>query len=629
MIKKFLTPIAIIAILWALFQLYLAGIGPMTAQIQRSVHVAFALALTFLLVRRGKDSKVFLFRYFDFVLVAVSLASGAYVYLSEDRLVARTQFVSELSYMDYFFGIVIVLLVLEASRRLVGKTMTILAAVFIFYAFFGNLVPGLLNHSGLDFKQMVEIMFLSADGILGVPTGVSVDYVFYFIMFAAFLEISGGGRLFIDLAFKITGRMKGGPAKAAIMASGGMGTISGSAVGNVASTGVFTIPLMKRAGYTPKFAASIEALASTGGQILPPIMGAAAFLLADTVGVPYTEVILSALIPALLFYMALLIMVHLQAIKGDVTTYSRDVQTKKESVLKRIHLLLPLGLLVFLIFSGATLQSAAFWSILSVIGVSYIRKETRFSLTNILDGLVQGSKQAVQVAIPCAVAGIVVGVVTHSGLGMKLGNLIINASFGIPVLSAILVAIGCIILGMGMPTTSAYIMGAMLLAPSLISLDFHPVAAQLFVLYFAVLSMITPPIALATYSAATIAKTDTNTTGFYAFFLGIPLYLIPFAFLFNPAMLLYGEISSIIWVTFTTTIGLFMLSSAVIGYLFDNLGTGMRWILMILSACLIIPEGFTDIIGVIFAGIIILWKKRTVIEAAKNNSKKQKMDQAT
>lgn len=608
--KKYLYPLAIIGILWALFQLYLAGVGPMTAQVQRSLHVAFALALAFLIARRGENSKFFFIRYFDYVLAALSLASGLYVFIEADRLVARTQFVSALAPLDYFFGILVVLLILEASRRLVGKVMTILAVIFIAYAFYGSWAPGLFAHGGLSLKQMVEIMFLSADGIIGVPIGVSVDYVFYFILFAAFLEISGGGKLFIDIAFKLTGRMKGGPAKAAVVASSGMGTISGSAVANVASTGVFTIPLMKKAGYTPRFAASVEALASTGGQILPPIMGAAAFLLADTVGIPYTDVVLSALIPALLYYVALLIMVHLQAVKGGIKTYVPEENKNEPKIITRIHLLFPLALLVYLIFAGGTLQTAAFWSIVSVVAVSFLRKETRFTISGVLDALVQGSKQAVQVAIPCAVAGIIVGVVTHSGLGMKLSNIIIDVSFGIPLLTALLVAIGCIILGMGMPTTSAYIMGATLLAPALISLSFEPIAAHLFVLYFACLSMITPPIALATYSAAGIAKSDPNSTGYLAFFIGIPLLLIPFAFLFDPAMLLVGSVADTIWVTLTTLIGLFILSTAVIGYLFTDLNKSIRWLLTLISLLLIVPEGYTDLVGIVAFIIVAVILKR-------------------
>lgn len=627
--KKYLYPIAFIGIIWALFQLYLAGVGPMTAQVQRTLHVAFALAMAFLIARRGQDSKIFFVRYFDYVLVALSLATGFYVYFEADRLVARTHFVSALSPMDYFFGILTVLLVLEASRRLVGNVMTGLAVIFIVYAFFGQWAPGLFAHGGLNLKQMVEIMFYSADGIIGVPIGVSVDYVFYFILFAAFLEISGGGKLFIDLAFKVTGRMKGGPAKAAIVASTGMGTISGSAVANVASTGVFTIPLMKKAGYTPRFAAAVEALSSTGGQILPPIMGAAAFILADTVGIPYTDVVLAALIPALLFYIAIFFTVHLQAVKADIKTYEREEKTDEPNVFNRIHLLLPLVLLVILIFTGGTLQTAAFWAIVSVVAVSFLRKETRFTLPKVLEALVQGSKQSIQVAIPCAVAGIIIGVVTHSGLGMKLSNIIIDLSFGIPVLTALLVGIGCIVLGLGMPTTSAYIMGATLLAPALISLGFEPLAAHLFVLYFACLSMITPPVALATYSAAGIAKTDPTKASFYAFFLGIPLLLIPYAFLFDPSMILIGSPGDIVWITITTLLGLFVLSTSVIGFLFINLNNVWRVILTFVSIALIVPQGFTDIVGIIAFVIIALILKRKAKVLEQSGVKADSVDQAT
>ncbi|UFJ42001.1 TRAP transporter permease [Brevibacillus humidisoli] len=617
MARKYLRWVPLVAIIWALFQLYLAAVGPLTAQLQRSIHVAFALALTFLLVRRGENAKNGLVRQLDYLFALVSIASGLYIYFEADRLVSRIQFVSELTAMDYAVCISITLLILEASRRTVGKAMTILAVFFLFYAFAGAYFPGPLAHTGISLKRMVEIMYFSLEGILGVPIGVSVDYVFYFVLFAAFLDRSGGGKLFIDLAFKMTKRSKGGPAKAAILGSGGMGTISGSAIGNVVSTGVFTIPLMKRAGYTPTFAASIEALASTGGQILPPIMGAAAFIMADTVGIPYVDVALAALIPAVLYFVSLYVMVHLEAGKKNLqaspdNTSDKAAEQTKEKLLGRLHLLLPLAILIILIFSGKTLQLSAFWSIVTIVAVSFLRKATRMSVTDILDALVDGAKQAIQVAIPCAVAGIVVGVIIHSGLGLKFSSMIVNYSFGIPLLSVLLVCLGCIILGMGMPTTSAYIMGAVLLAPSLQSLGFEPIASHLFILYLACLSMVTPPVALAAYSAASIAQCDANRTGYLAFFLCIPGFLIPLSFVFNPALVLVGDPLEIIWMTIKTLLGLIAMSGAIIGFLLVKVEMLQRVLLAATGLAMIVRGQITDIIGILLFIVLLafLWKEK-------------------
>ncbi|WP_078429834.1 TRAP transporter permease [Alkalihalobacterium alkalinitrilicum] len=436
MLKKYLGFASIIAVFWSLFQLYQAGVDPLSAQVQRAIHVSFALALTFALVRRGENSRILFVRYFDYLLVFFALFSGAYVYKEAERIQSRIAFVSELTMIDYTVCIVIVLMVLEASRRTVGKAMTLLAAFFLIYAFAGPYFPGMLQHSGLSLKRMIETMYFSVEGVLGVPIGVATDYVFYFVLFAAFLELSGGGKLFIDLSLKATNRLRGGSSKAAIFASGGMGTISGSAVANVASTGVFTIPLMKKGGYSPKFSASIEALASTGGQLLPPIMGAAAFIMADTLGIPYTQIALAALIPAILYYAGLYVMVDLQAKKLGITA-NKELDAKKESIVNKLHLLLPLVLLLFLIFSGKTLQLSAFWAIVAVVAVSYFRKSTRMGPTAVLDALISVAKQAIQVSIPCAVAGIVVGVITHSGLGLKLSSLIVSLSLGISLLAVI------------------------------------------------------------------------------------------------------------------------------------------------------------------------------------------------
>lgn len=607
--KKLLGFPSIIAIVWSLFQLYTASFGSFPSMTQRAVHVGFALALTFSLTTQGQNNKRFS-KFVNYVLAALSLIAGLYVAFSGDRLNSRIPYVDDIEFWDLILGTMMIVLLLEVSRRTVGYAMTVLALFFILYGFFGPHLPGLLQHRGMNFKEMVELQFLSVDGIFGAPIGVSVEFVFYFILFGAFLEISGGGKLFIDIAHSMTRKLVGGPAKAAVIASSLMGTISGSASANVASVGIFTIPLMKRTGYTATFAATVEALASTGGQILPPIMGAAAFIMADMLGIKYAAVCLAALIPALLYYLSIYLMVDLKARKDGLgTAEDEETTVRKAEIARRLHLLIPLVILIAFIFMGFTLQKAAFWSIVSIILVCWIRKETRLTLASLWEALESGAKQAIQVAIPCAVAGIIVGVIVYTGLGLKFTSLIIQLSFGNYILSLILVTIAVIILGMGMPTTSAYIMAAVLMAPALQQFGVEKLTAHMFVFYLACLSMITPPVALASYSAAGIAGTKPFQTGFIAFYYGIPVLLIPFAFIMSPQLLLMGSWTHILIITAFTSAGIFALCAAVVGYLFHEMGWAARIAFYAVSICLIIPEITSSIIGLAVLILLVFWQK--------------------
>ncbi|WP_102347242.1 TRAP transporter permease [Bacillus sp. Marseille-P3661] len=600
---------AILAICWSLFQLYTAAFGAFPSIVQRAIHVSFALSLTYTLVPLAKDKKNSILKVIDAVTVLLPIIICAYVIFHADRLSTRIWFVDEVLPLDLWCGILFVLLLLEASRRTVGNVITLLAVIFMAYGFAGPYLGGLISHRGLDVSRMVELLFLSPDGIFGVPIGVSTNYVFYFILFGAFLEVSGGGKLFIDMAFKMTRKSKGGPAKAAVVSSGLMGSISGSAVANVVSTGIFTIPLMKRAGYSKKDSAAIEALASTGGQLMPPIMGAAAFLMAEMIGIPYVEIIYAALIPALLYYVSVFIFVHLMAAKNKLDINMDELEETKEKLLNRIHLLLPMVLLVTLIFTGSALSTAAFWAIVSVFVVSYFRKNTFLKLKDIVSALESGANQAVKVTIPCAIAGIIVGVIGFSGLGLKFTGLIVQLSFGNLILALILVALGCIILGMGMPTTSAYIMAAILLAPALQEFGIEQIAAHMFVFYFAVLSMITPPVALAAYAAAGISGATMNETGFRALVVGAGAFLIPFVFALNPGLLMIGGFGEIAWVTFTTLLGIWGLVAATVGYLYTDMSRLMRIIILISAITMIIPESISDIVGIVLFGFVLITQR--------------------
>ncbi|MDQ0341018.1 TRAP transporter 4TM/12TM fusion protein [Caldalkalibacillus uzonensis] len=597
---------ASLAICWSLFQLYTAGFAAFPANVQRAIHVSFALALTFSLFPLTRDNKKITWQILDYITIILPLVIGGYVVYHADRISSRIWHVDPVEGFDFWFGLLFILLVLEASRRAVGKVITLLAVIFIGYAYVGPYLSGLISHRGVNSEGLVDLLFLSPDGIFGVPIGVSAEYVFYFVLFGAFLEKSGGGQLFIDIAYRLTRHLKGGSAKAAIVSSALMGSVNGSAVGNVVSTGIFTIPLMKKTGYSKRDSAAIEALASTGGQIMPPIMGAAAFLMAEMIGIPYAEIILAALIPALLYFLSLLVIVHLKAKKDNLNANNENIKQQQDKILKRIHLLLPLVILVTLIFLGYTLSTAAFWAIVSIVAVSYFRKDTCMGINKIASAMEDGAKQAVKVAIPCAVAGIIVGVISLSGLGLKFTDLIVQWSFGNLILAMILIAIGCIILGMGMPTTSAYIMGAILLTPALVQFEVERLAAHMFVLYFAVLSMITPPIALASYSAASISGAKMGETSIRALLFGLAFFLIPFSFVFNPSLLLIGEISEIIWTIFSTTLGIVALSVCIIGYLFANISWLMRSCMCAAAILMIVPYITFDIIGITLFLVLVI-----------------------
>lgn len=609
---------SLIAICWSVFQLYTAGFGFFHVMIQRPVHLTLALALAFLTYPFRKNTGVadedapkgFEPGLLDFALAVVSLGTGLYLLLHSERIITRIYFVDKVFSADILIGILIVCLVLEAGRRVIGPVLPAVAIFFLIYQFYGKSLPGLLRHQGIGLDRFMDMQILSPNGVYGIPLGVSTTAVFYFILFAAFLEISGGGKFFVDMAFRLTSKLRGGPAKAAIVGSSIMGTINGSAVANVVGTGIFTIPLMKRAGYPGVFAGAVEAVSSTGGQIMPPIMGAAAFVMAEMLGMPYPQVAIAAIGPAIAYYLAVFIMVDLKAkVERLKPVDFFDMPKLAEEIKARIHLMIPLVLVVVMLFSGYTLMLSAFVGTVSIIPVGMIRRQTRLSIQDIILALETGARKAVVVAIPCAVAGIIVGVVTYSGLGLKFSSLIINASGGNVIVALLLVMVGCIIMGMGMPTTAAYIMGAVLMAPALVKLGVPPLAAHMFVFYFACLSMVTPPVALAAYAAAGISETDSMQTGIQSFLLALAGFLVPFAFVFNTSLLLQGKRLQILWVLSFTSVGVYALAKAVIGYKLRRY-FWFRVAYFIAAILLIAPDHITDLIGIAVLALILVIQNR-------------------
>ena len=595
--KKFLTFSALVALAWSGFQLYNAY-EPLHYMILRPLHVFLALALCFFVYPLSKDPEDRVRRGIDLVLSLISLGLAAYFLWDFERITTRTAFVDALTPLDYGLGVICVFVLLEASRRVAGIALTIILLVFIAYAILGPLIPGYMGHRGISFRHFIDLQFLSPSGIFTIPTGVSASIVFYFILFAAFLEVSGAGDLFIKLAFRLTGRARGGPAKAAVVASSLMGTVSGSAVANVAGTGIFTIPLMRKVGYSPTFAGAVEAAASTGGQLMPPIMGAAAFILAETIGLPYLQLVVAAILPAVIYYVSIYFMVDFQARRDGIRGLPPEALPASEvPLVRQAHLGLPLVVLVATLAAGYSLLTVATSGIVTTVVVSYIRRETWIGPEKFLAALESGARKSVAVAVPSAAAGVVIGVAVYTGLGIKLTSEIVELSHGFLFPALFIVMVACLILGMGMPTSAAYIMAAILLGQALQEFGLSALQAHMFIFYFAILSMVTPPIALSAYAAAGISGASMWSTGIQAFKLTFAGFLIPYALAYNPALLLEGSPWESLWVFATSVAGVVCLAGSVIGHMLIRTGPVVRLALFAGSILLIVPELTTDAIG--------------------------------
>ncbi len=595
--KRFLSFSALVALAWSGFQLYNAY-DPLHYMILRPLHVFLALALCFFVYPLSKDPEDRVRRGIDLVLSLISLGLAAYFLWDFERITTRTAFVDALTPLDYGLGVICVLVLLEASRRVAGIALTIILLVFIAYAILGPLIPGYMGHRGISFRHFIDLQFLSPSGIFTIPTGVSASIVFYFILFAAFLEVSGAGDLFIKLAFRLTGRARGGPAKAAVVASSLMGTVSGSAVANVAGTGIFTIPLMRKVGYSPTFAGAVEAAASTGGQLMPPIMGAAAFILAETIGLPYLQLVVAAILPAVIYYVSIYFMVDFQARRDGIRGLPPEALPASEvPLVRQAHLGLPLVVLVATLAAGYSLLTVATSGIVTTVVVSYFRRDTLIGPEKFLAALESGARKSVAVAVPSAAAGIVIGVAVYTGLGIKLTSEIVELSHGFLFPALFIVMVACLILGMGMPTSAAYIMAAILLGQALQEFGLSALQAHMFIFYFAILSMVTPPIALSAYAAAGISGASMWATGIQAFKLTFAGFLIPFALAYHPALLLQGSPLESLWVFATSVAGVACLAGSVIGHMLIRTGPVVRLALFAGSILLIVPELVTDAIG--------------------------------
>lgn len=588
---------AVFAVILGLFQLYTAYFGALGALQQRAVHLVLVFVLVFLLKPIRKEHRM-PWVIIDSLCIAASLIVGVYVFQKADQFALRALTINT---SDTIVGIVGMVLVFEATRRVMGWVMPAIAGVFMAYAFFGPYMPDIIAHRGFGIERIAYQMFYTMEGVFGQPLAVSATFVAVFVIFAAFLRKTGAGDFFMDIAFSLFGRYRGGPAKVAIVSSTLFGTFSGSAVANVVGTGTLTIPLMKSTGYKSHFAAAVEAVASTGGQIMPPVMGAAAFLITEFIGIPYTKIAVAALVPALLYYFTVYVMVDLEAAKTNLVGLPSDkLPSFKKKLKEGWPFLAPLVVLIYLLAeSGSTPSLAAFWSIITVVVVAFIHPAYKFTVRDCLKCLESGGRGVVEVAAACATAGIIIGVITLTGMGLKLSMILVNLAAGSTLLLLILTAVVCLILGMGVPTTAAYLIVATLVAPALIKMGVYPLAAHMFVFYYAVVSMITPPVALASYAAAGIAQCSPMQVGVTSVRMGIVALIVPFMFVYGPQLLLVGTWPEVVQSIITSVIGCYALSVSIHGWFKVQLPLYVRAMFLIGGLGLIKPGSFTDIIGLV------------------------------
>ncbi|NLX85351.1 MAG: TRAP transporter fused permease subunit [Synergistaceae bacterium] len=595
-----------VALCWLAGQIYVA-FAAVPGMIIRPMHVCFALLLVFMNKPFIKD-KPLVSAVVDLSCFAVVLGYMSHVLIQSDRILTRIPFVDELMPFDIIYGILLIILLMEAGRRYLGWSMTIISAIFIAYSFYGKDLPGILAHPPVDLAIFIENQIMTSGGIYSSPIAASSDTIFYFMIFGAFLAATPAGKLFVAMAKYVTRNSVGGAGKASIVASGLFGMISGSAAANVASVGVIAYPMMQKGGFRPVFSAALLATAGTGGQLIPPVMGASAFIMADMIGISYFKIILCAILPAILYVGSLLWEVHLEASKQKIEAPKVNAEELKIVIKSFIHLVLPLVVLVFLIAIGRSLMYAALVSTVVLIALCQIRKDTRLSLKEILKMATDGTKSSVIVTLPCALAGIVIGEVVFTGLGLRFSSVIASLSANSLFLALILSTVMIIIMGMGMPTSAAYIMSAVLLAPAMQNLGVEAIVAHMFIFYFANMSMITPPVAIASYTAAGIAETGLWETGIEAVRLALVLFMIPFVFVYNPALLGIGSIPDIAWVFFTCAMGIVGLGIGVIGYWKTNLSVPMRIAYVVAALLLIVPEITTDIIGLVSLFVLMGYK---------------------
>jgi TRAP transporter 4TM/12TM fusion protein len=579
-------------------------IGPPVVLVHRSLHVAMMLALGFVLYPFWKKSDYKRVSWCDWALIALSIAVPLYVWIDFLGVVERAGMPNT---NDLIVATVLTVLVLEGSRRMTGWALPILSLVFIAYGLFGRDMPGMFAHRGYTWPQLSNHFFANTEGIYGTSVGVAASYIFLFILFGTVMSKSGMGAFFNDLAMALAGHTKGGPAKVSVVSSALLGSINGSAVANVVTTGAFTIPLMKKTGYSKEFSGAVEACSSVGGQALPPVMGAAAFIMAEILGVSYSAIIIHAAIPALLYYLGVLIQVHLRAGKLGLVGLPRERLPQVKVVLKdKGHLLIPIFLLLYLLlFSGTTVVFSAVIAIVTTIIVACLKKSTRMSVKDICDAFADGARQTVPVAMACACVGIIIGVISKTGFGLTMAGTIIALGHQSLLFTLFFSMITCMILGMGVPSIPAYIITATIAAPALAKLGIPEMAAHLFAFYYAMFANLTPPVALAAFAAAGVSGGDPMKTGYAAVKLALAGFIVPFMFVYSPEiMLIDTTLFDGIRVVTGACLGVLLISVAVEGYLFTRMPWLLRIVAMSGAFCLIDGGLYSDMLGL--TGLIVV-----------------------
>lgn len=586
----------IIYIVTALIYLYTAGFGSFSEMTQRALLVTVCGFTVFLRkpVTIKKEQTVFT-RILDWLLALGFTGAGIYIMMIWNDRISK---VGAIPTADIIMATVMIVLLLIATYKATGWPLVVTCIVFLIYTMAGPYLPSILSHRGETWGRTANFMYVSTGSIFGVPAGIAATYIISFVIFGSFLERFGAGQWFVDLAYAGTGRFRGGPAKTSIASSALMGMISGSPAANVVTTGAFTIPLMKRTGYKDFEAGAVEAVASTGGMFTPPIMGAAAFMMAEFLGMPYMQVAKSAIVPACLYYLSLMLVVDSIAVKNGLVGMPREsLPDVKEIMLKRGQLGLPIIFVIAVILMGWSPMKSAFYGTLAVIAIAFIRKETRPTVQSFLDALESGVKGVANIVISCGAAGIIVGVISMTGLATKLSYTLVNVSGGNILIAALLIALITIILGCGMPPTPTYVILATVLVKPLTEMGAAPLAAHMFIFMFSCIGALTPPVAITAYTAAAIAKSEPNKTGFRAFRMGLVAYIIPFIFLFSPAILMVGETMTVIVAIITAVIGIFCLTATVEGYMLRYWNVPSRILMGVAAICLMIPGSVTDLAG--------------------------------
>ena len=596
-----------IGTVWILFQLYLALVSPLHPMLQSPVHLMFALLIVYLNNPADKKTNKPWMKALDIPIYAGIGFVLYYVIANTARLTSRVQYVSPVTLIDKIAMVVCIIILLEAVRRTLGTILFGFILFFIVYFWFGKYFPSIFRFKGTNMQQFTELMTMGSSGIYGTPLYTSASSLFYFMLFGVFFSECGGGQLLIDLGMKASKNGAGGPAKAAVISSGLMGMISGSAVANVATTGVMTIPMMKKTGYEPHQAGAIEAVASTGGQIMPPIMGVGAFIMAEMLGVPYKTIAFAALIPAIAYFMSVFLLVTFMADKKSMTSGAQMTEAiQTEKILPRLYQIIPAIVLVYYMISGASLMRSGMMGIFTCLIINVVSKfvlggKYCVSLKKLGETALQGVKQASEIAVPTAACGIIIGVVIQSGLATKVSKLIANVGSSYLILALLITMLGCMLLGMALPTVAAYLVANVLFVPTLIGLNIQPLQANMFVFYFGIMAQITPPVCVASFTAAGIAGADSMKTGLTGFAYALVAFLVPFIFIYDPSILLVGTPLEIVKGTPILFLGTYLLASGMAGFFLVPLNRIERGILLASAILIIIPETITDIIGIAVA----------------------------